>query len=241
MRLTGRFLSNYFKRYIEREMYSDVRRRTWRPVRGWKEITKKDWYYGEHRPWTSQFKEENAPGKKNPKVRVQPIKEWTLFKGDRVMVMCGRDKGKQGIINSTIKERNWCYVEGLNLEYKVQSPQPGTPPVCLADERPLLVTTQVKLVDPVDSEATDVEWRWTEKGERVRVSTRSGLIVPLPSGAQETEDFVMPNSYVECDRDTREKDVTEVTFQPKLCSFDEDIMESMGIKEERKPGQVYWY
>ena len=29
--------------------------------------------------------------------------------------MVGKDKGKQGIINSIIKERNWVYVEGLNV------------------------------------------------------------------------------------------------------------------------------
>ena len=86
MRLTGTVLSNYFKRYIEREMYKDVRRRTWRPVQGWKEVTKRKWYYGENRPWTTQFQEENADGIRRPKIYVQPIKNWTLLKGDRVSV-----------------------------------------------------------------------------------------------------------------------------------------------------------
>ena len=29
---------------------------------------------------------------------------------------------------------------------------------------------------------TEIEWRYTEKGERVRVSVRSGRIIPLPGG-----------------------------------------------------------
>ena len=42
---------------------------------------------------------------------------------------------------------------------------------------------------------TEIEWRYTEKGERVRVSVKSGRIIPLPSGAKELEDFVNPEIY----------------------------------------------
>jgi large subunit ribosomal protein L24 len=45
------------------------------------------------------------------------------------------------------------------------------------------------------SKPTDIEWRFTEKGERVRVSARTGRIIPLPNGAKELEDFVNPLTY----------------------------------------------
>lgn len=45
------------------------------------------------------------------------------------------------------------------------------------------------------SKPTDIEWRFTEKGKKVRVSVRTGRIIPLPSGAKELEDFVNPESY----------------------------------------------
>jgi hypothetical protein len=45
------------------------------------------------------------------------------------------------------------------------------------------------------SKPTDVEWRFTEKGERVRVSVRTGRIIPLPNGAKELEDFINPLTY----------------------------------------------
>jgi len=32
----------------------------------------------------------------------------------QVEILVGKDKGKQGLINCIIKERNWVYVEGLN-------------------------------------------------------------------------------------------------------------------------------
>ena len=42
-------------------------------------------------------------------------------------------------------------------------------------------------------------------------------------------------------KDTKESDVTEVTFEPKLCTFEEEINNEMGIKEDRKPAKTYWY
>lgn len=32
----------------------------------------------------------------------------------QVQVLIGKDKGRHGLVNFIIKERNWCYVEGLN-------------------------------------------------------------------------------------------------------------------------------
>lgn len=32
----------------------------------------------------------------------------------QVEILTGKDRGKQGIINSVVMERNWCFVEGLN-------------------------------------------------------------------------------------------------------------------------------
>ena len=43
------------------------------------------------------------------------------------------------------------------------------------------------------------------------------------------------------EKDTTEKLLTKVTFQPKIVTFEEDIMEAMGIKEDRVPAKTYWY
>lgn len=40
-----------------------------------------------------------------------------------------------------------------------------------------------------------VEWRYTESGDKVRVSTRSGKIIPIPSLAKQTYDYKTPNTY----------------------------------------------
>lgn len=83
MRFTLTCMSRYFKRYIERELTHSTLRRTWNPLNGWKEVVKKEWNYGEHKPWTAEFKRENRTFHAD-RIPVVPLKEWTIFKGDRV-------------------------------------------------------------------------------------------------------------------------------------------------------------
>jgi len=42
-------------------------------------------------------------------------------------------------------------------------------------------------------------------------------------------------------KDTAAKDVESVTFVPKLATFEMDIMQNMGIKEDRVPKKSWWY
>lgn len=44
-----------------------------------------------------------------------------FFRGDRVEIMVGKDKGKQGIVSQVIQERNWVFVDGLNTHLRVVS------------------------------------------------------------------------------------------------------------------------
>lgn len=45
------------------------------------------------------------------------------------------------------------------------------------------------------SKGTKVEWRFTEQGEKVRVSQRTGHIIPIPLSASETIDFKTRAGY----------------------------------------------
>ncbi len=75
------------------------------------------------RPWTDDYRrqhEEHPNMIGSPAVYAQPIKEedWMWFRGDRVEVLRGKDKGKQGYINYIVQEKNWVCVEGLNCKYE---------------------------------------------------------------------------------------------------------------------------
>lgn len=68
----------------------------------------------------------------------------------QVQVLVGKDAGKQGIIDLVIRERNWVTVLGLNGDVVGNKDNDGKIFSYAFTERPLLVPTQVALVDPGD-------------------------------------------------------------------------------------------
>ncbi|XP_019868916.1 probable 39S ribosomal protein L24, mitochondrial [Aethina tumida] len=228
----------YIKRSMEQVYWKNPKGPQYKPNAV---VQRKKFNFGVDRPWTAQFRQDNSPGKYHRKVFVEPVKEWSFFRGDRVEVLVGKDKGKQGIIKQVIQERNWVIVEGLNCELEVIGDDKEFAGVYVQNEKPLLVTSEVALVDPSELTATPIEWRYTEEGEKVRVSTRTGRIIPIPPSSEETIDYKTKSTYKEQPKDTKADDVTEITFAPKLCTFEMDVMQSMGITEDRIPPKSYWY
>ncbi|XP_031833755.1 mitochondrial ribosomal protein L24 isoform X2 [Nomia melanderi] len=218
----------------------------WRTPRGkpqylQRTIKTKKFHFSIHRPWTQEFQVEHVHPPRKPMIHVEPIKDWSFFRGDRVEILVGPDKGKQGLVMDIIQERNWVIVEGLNTKVQCIGKTKNYPGTFLRVEQPLLVTTQVQLVDPFDLKGTPIEWKYTEEGEYVRVSSRTGRIIPMPETAKETIDYKDPKTYFEHPKDTKKDDVMEETFVASLKTFEMDIMEKMGIKEDRIAKKYYWY
>uniref|UniRef100_A0A2A4JAF6 Large ribosomal subunit protein uL24m n=2 Tax=Heliothis virescens TaxID=7102 RepID=A0A2A4JAF6_HELVI len=233
------FPESYVKRSYEQVYWKNPSKYPQYPAA---QVARKKFRFTTNRPWTSQFRMQNDRNVHRKKVFVEPVGEWSFFKGDRVEIMVGKDKGKQGIVCQVIQERNWVIVEGLNTHLRVVGKDNKFPGITIQSEAPLLVTTGVKLVDPETLKPTDFEWRYTEEGDKVRVSLASSRIIPIPKTAEETMDFKSKELYIEnVDKDTPGDAVTKVTFAPKLRTFEMDIMEEMGIKEDRVPAKSYWY
>ncbi|XP_015908930.1 large ribosomal subunit protein uL24m [Parasteatoda tepidariorum] len=233
--------SNFPKRYVERAMEQIEFKTEKEPQYQDKVIKREVFTYGLHRPWTREFLEANLPGKYVEQDVVEPIKEWTIYRGDKVQIMKGKDKGKQGVVNYVVVERNWVTVEGLNCEYKYMGGFRGIPKSMVKEEKPLLVTTEVALLDPSDNKPTKVVWRYTDEGEEVRVSVRTGRIIPIPDEAEETYDYKNKKYYSEQPKDTKAKDVEEITYKPRLLTFEQEIMEECGLKEDNVPVKTFWY
>lgn len=182
----------------------------------------------------------NPPGQRRRKVFVEPIAkdDWKVFKGDTVQVLAGKDAGKQGTVTQVVQARNWVAVEGLNTHYRYVNRTAKYSGTYIASEAPLLLS-QISLVDPEDRKPTEVEWRYTEEGERVRVSLRSGRILPVPP--QPRKDGIVPEQWIDGPKDTSEEDALAKTYQPSLKTFEEEIMDAMGIVETRRAKKSYWY
>ncbi|KRZ71469.1 Zinc transporter ZIP11, partial [Trichinella papuae] len=204
------YLKNLPKSYIE-QVKKTIPKKVFRNRFGTPEIVEyerkpEDYEYTEYRPWEQEAEAHQQQldnqRKMNKKVRIAPVStipdhQWTMFRGDRVEVLVGRDKGKQGLINYVVRERNWCFVEGLNCKFQMVGSikQMGYKGNMVKKECPLDVEKEVSLVDPVDLKPTKVEWRWNEKGEKIRVSVRSGHQIPIPVRSQETLEYITPESY----------------------------------------------
>ncbi|XP_037082737.1 probable 39S ribosomal protein L24, mitochondrial [Pollicipes pollicipes] len=233
--------SNLPESYIKRAM--EKGRVGWRTPKAVqyqpKEIKKKHYRFTMNRPWTEEFSRQNRVTRK--KVYVKPILNWNYFRGDVVEVLVGKDKGKIGTVIQVIEERNWVVVEGLNTHYRRVGRTSEFPGTLITSEAPLLVDDQVSLLDPADNTPCSIEWRFTEGGERVRVSTRSGRIIPMPTQAQETHDYKTADTYRENAKDTTADDLTIISFQPKLKTFEMDVMEGVGIEPGPPPADTHWY
>lgn len=78
----------------------------------------------------------------------------------------------------------------------------------------LQVTKDIRLVDPSDLQGCEFEWRFTEEGEKVRVSVRTGRLIPIPESNNQTHDYKTPAAYIEREKDTPGKYMLRLT---KLC------------------------
>ncbi|NXN46189.1 RM24 protein, partial [Rhinoptilus africanus] len=75
--------------------------------------------------------------------------------------------------------------------------------------------------------------------ERVRVSLRSGRIIPLP--LRQRRDGIVPEQWIDGPKDTAAEDALDKTYTPSLKTFEEEIMDAMGIVETRRAKKSYWY
>lgn len=98
-----------------------------------------------------------------------------LRKGDRVVVVRGNDKGKQGKILRVVTEQDLVVVEGVNLVKKHRAATPQRPGGILEVEAPLHAC-KVMPLDPTTGKATRV--RFEEKdGKKTRIAKSGAEIV----------------------------------------------------------------
>jgi len=98
-----------------------------------------------------------------------------LRKGDRVVVIRGNDKGKQGKIVRVIPERDMVVIEGVNLVKKHLAATPQRPGGILEVEAPLHAS-KVMPIDPETGKRTRVKSE-VRDGKKVRVAKSGAVIV----------------------------------------------------------------
>ncbi|WP_035589658.1 50S ribosomal protein L24 [Hippea jasoniae] len=96
-----------------------------------------------------------------------------LKKNDKVKVIAGKDKGKEGTIISFVREKNRVIVEGVNIVKKHVKASATTKGGIIEKEAPIHISN-VMLVCPHCNKPTRVGIRLLESGEKVRYCKKCG-------------------------------------------------------------------
>ena len=99
-----------------------------------------------------------------------------IKKGDHVVVVTGKDKGKKGDVLQVQRDKARVVVQGVNVVRRHTRPSPGQPGGIVEKEAAIHVSN-VALIDPKDGNATKVGFKVLKGGQKVRFARRSGEMI----------------------------------------------------------------
>ncbi len=102
--------------------------------------------------------------------------KFKIKKGDKVVVLSGRDKGKSGEVLRVVRADNRVIVQGVNMMKRHTAPRPGEPGGIVEREAAIHISN-VAHIDPKSQKATRVGYRFLDDGRKVRFARRSGEIL----------------------------------------------------------------
>jgi len=92
-----------------------------------------------------------------------------IKKGDRVRVLTGKDRGKEGQVMRVIPGDRKVIVDGVNVAKKHQAPTRSTQQGGIIDKDMPLPVANVALVCPSCGKATRVGYTFDKSGQKTRV------------------------------------------------------------------------
>ena len=101
-----------------------------------------------------------------------------IRKGDQVLVLSGREKGKKGEVLRVLTKDSRVLVQGVNVVKRHTRPQAGNPGGIVEKEASLALSN-VAFVDPKTGDPTRVGFRFLDDGRKVRFAKKSGEVVDL--------------------------------------------------------------
>ena len=99
-----------------------------------------------------------------------------LQRGDTVVVISGKYKGKQGRIKKVLVDDDKVIVEGINLVKRHQRPNPRNQQGGIIEKEAPLWASKVMPLDPKTMKPTRVKIKIDENGQKMRVA-KSGAVI----------------------------------------------------------------
>jgi large subunit ribosomal protein L24 len=104
--------------------------------------------------------------------------KFKIKKGDRVVVITGREKGKTGEVLRILRDEARVLVQGVNMVKRHTKPSAASTGGIVEKEASLHISN-VAHVDPKTSKATRIGYKLMEGGRKVRVARKSGETIDL--------------------------------------------------------------
>ncbi|RJF86040.1 50S ribosomal protein L24 [Sphingomonas cavernae] len=99
-----------------------------------------------------------------------------IKKGDTVVVLSGKDKGRTGEVTKALPKEGKVIVSGINVATRHRKPTQANPQGGLERIEAPLHASKVAIADPKSGKATRVRFE-TKDGKKVRVAVKSGEVI----------------------------------------------------------------
>jgi large subunit ribosomal protein L24 len=102
-----------------------------------------------------------------------------IRKGDTVIVLTGKDKGKSGRVLEVRPDADRAIVEGINIVRKHVKASMSDPQGGIKTKEATIHMSNIALRDPQTGKATRVGFKTNDKGVKVRFAKRSGVAIDV--------------------------------------------------------------
>ena len=99
-----------------------------------------------------------------------------IKKGDNVVVLSGRDKGKSGEVLRVMPTERRLIVQGVHVARRHTKPRMGDPGG-IVDKELTIHVSNVAHIDPQSGKPTRVGYKFLDDGRKVRFARRSGEVI----------------------------------------------------------------
>ena len=97
-----------------------------------------------------------------------------ITKGDRVVGLSGKDRGKEGEVSFVAPKDGRVIVDGVNISKKHQRPTRETMQGGIIDKEMPISVSNVAVISPQDGKPTRVGYRTANDGSKIRICRRTG-------------------------------------------------------------------
>lgn len=96
-----------------------------------------------------------------------------IRKGDRVVILSGKDRGKESVVTAALTREGKVVIEGVNTARRHTKSRSATEPGGINDKDMPIDASNVALISPKDGKPTRVGYKVVD-GKKIRVCKRTG-------------------------------------------------------------------